>query len=146
VLRDAAAGTLAATPTDPEGGKNVQAAEFSPDGINCQQVAALSCEASGRVTRVRPGTALSLVGDAAAASGPDTGRMLVDLEFMHMQPPYLKLFDLEPADDRAPDRQSPDRQSPDGGGAGRHRPDRERAHRNRLELPRPRVQFGDAGR
>jgi hypothetical protein len=125
------------------------ASDLDPDGharIDYQQVAALSCEASGRATRARPGTALCLVGDAATASGPDSGRVLVDLEFANMQPPYLKLFDLESADDRAPDRQSPDRQSPDGGGAGRHRPDRERAHRNRLELPRPRAQFGDASR
>jgi hypothetical protein len=83
--------------------------------------------------------------DAAAASGSDSSRLLVDLEFVHMQPPYLKLVDLEPPDDRSPDCQSPDRQGPDGGGAGRCRPDRERAQRNRLELPGPRAQSGGAG-
>ena len=45
---------------------------------------------------------MSLV--AAAGSSLDRARLLVDLELVHMQPPYLKLLDLEPPDDRAPDR------------------------------------------
>ena len=72
-----------------------------------------------------------------AGSGLNSGRLLVDLEFVHMQPPHLKLFDLEPPDDRAPDHQASDRQGPNGGGADRRRPDGERAHGNRLELLGP---------
>jgi hypothetical protein len=68
--------------------------------------------------------------------------LVVDLELVHTQPLYLKLFDLEPPDDRPPDRQTPDRQGANSASPNRRRPDRQRADANRAELLHARTAWG----
>ena len=77
------------------------------------------------------------VGGGGAALGLYGGSLLVvDLEFVHMQPLHLKLLDLEPPDDRTPDRQTSDGQGADSTSPDRRRPDRDRADRKRADANR----------
>ena len=67
------------------------------------------------------------------------GRLLVDPEFVDVQPRDLQVLDLEAADRRSSDHQSANRQGADGSGADSRCPGRGRADADRCQKHRRRL-------